>query len=122
MSVFAKIKGFIDGVKNVFGKIRTWFKENKVIDAIKRKMKEGYAWMGTDGIINAETSALLFLVLILFFPLVWAIVASVVIVLGKCAMDKKRGSTKEKHDLICCLIGVAFGVILAIGHAAVIAF
>lgn len=122
MGIFKKIKDFVGKIKDGIEKIKTWFKENKVINAIKAKMKEGYEWMGSDGIINMETSALLFLVLILFLPLMWAIIASFLIVAGKCAMDKKRGSSKEKHDLICCVIGIAFGVILAIGHAAVIAF
>lgn len=122
MGIFTKIKDFVGKIKNGIEKIKTWFKENKVINAIKAKMKEGYEWMGSDGIINMETSALLFLVLILFLPLMWAVIASFLIVAGKCAMDKKRGSSKEKHDLICCVIGIAFGVILAIGHAAIIAF
>lgn len=122
MGIFTKIKDFVGKIKNGIEKIKTWFKENKVVNAIKAKMKEGYEWMGSDGIINMETSALLFLVLILFLPLMWAVIASFLIVAGKCAMDKKRGSSKEKHDLICCVIGIAFGVILAIGHAAVIAF
>ena len=49
----SKFSDFLNGVKNFFTKIKT-------------KLNKGYKWLGTDGIINMETSALLMMVFMVF--------------------------------------------------------
>lgn len=98
-----KLNVFLNGVKSFFVKL-------------KDKTNRGYKWIGTDGIINMETSALLMMLFMLFFP-VWAsAVLTFVLVVGKCALDKSRGHENETHDFICAVIGILLGVIMATAH------
>lgn len=103
----SKFTIFLNNIKNLFY-------------SVKNKLDEGYKWLGTDGVINMETSALLMIVFMLFFPIFWSAILTFIIVIGKCALDKSRGSEKEKHDFICSLIGILFGVILGTVQAVVI--
>lgn len=93
--------------KNFMGKISNFFA------LLKNKTEKGYKWLGTDGIINMETSALLMIVFTLFFPILWSAFLTFLIVLGKCALDKTKERNDEKHDLICAVIGIIIGIILA---------
>ena len=102
----SKFKIFLD-------KVKTFFKN------VKTKMKDGYKWLGNDGIINMESSALLMIVLMLFFPIFWSAIITFLIVIGKCVLDKSRGHENEKHDLICAIIGILFGVILGSAYAVI---
>ena len=97
---------FFDRVKNLYNKI-------------KIKMNNGYKWLGTDGIINMETSALLAMLFMIFFPIFWSASFTFLIVIGKCALDKSRGVENEKHDLICAVVGILIGVILGTVNCAV---
>lgn len=92
---------------------------NKIIDYFKESFERGYKWIGMDGLVNMETSALLVLFFLLLFPAIWASVITLVIVVGKCVLDEKRGSEKETHDFICSVIGIVIGLIIGIAHAAV---
>ena len=103
----SKFKNFLNGVKSFFS-------------GVKDKLIKGYNWLGTDGIINMETSALLMLVFIVFFPIFWSAILTFIIVIGKCALDKSRGKENEKHDLICSIVGILFGVIIGTVHAVVV--
>ena len=103
----SKFTDFLDGVKNFFKKL-------------KEKVEGGYQWLGTDGVINMETSALLMIIFMLFFPVFWAAILTFVIVIGKCTLDKTRGRENEKHDFICAVVGILFGVILGTVHAVVV--
>ena len=91
-------------------KITNWF--SNVFKKIVQKMYDGYDWLGTDGIINLESSALLMMVLMVFFPIFWSSIITFIIVIGKCTFDKSRGHEHEKHDFICAVIGILLGIML----------
>lgn len=101
-----KFSDFLGGVK-------------KIYDNLKLKMEKGYKWLGTDGIINMETSALLVMLFLVFFPIFWSAALTFLIVVGKCVLDKSRGRKDEKHDLICAMVGILVGVILGTVNCAV---
>lgn len=103
MSKFSK---FLTGTKNFFTKM-------------KQKLNKGYKWLGTDGIINMETSALLMILFMLFFPLFWSALLTFLIVISKCVFDKSNGRKNEKHDLICAIVGILFGIILGAVNCAI---
>lgn len=103
----SKFTNFLNGVKSFF-------------NGVKDKLTKGYNWLGTDGIINMETSALLMLVFMVFFPIFWSAILTFIIVVGKCTLDKSRGRENEKHDLICSVVGILFGVIMGTVHAVVV--
>lgn len=101
-----KFSDFLGGVKNIYNNVKV-------------KMNNGYKWLGTDGIINMETSALLVMLFMVFFPIFWSAAFTFLIVIGKCALDKSRGAENEKHDLICAVVGILIGVILGTVNCAV---
>lgn len=101
-----KFSNLLTGVKNFF-------------TGIKGKLVKGYNWLGTDGIINMETSALLVILFMVFFPIFWSAALTFIIVIGKCVLDKSRGAENEKHDLVCAVIGILIGVILGSVNCAV---
>lgn len=88
-------------------------KVNMFLVNLKNKTEKGYRWLGNDGIINMETSALLMIIFTLFFPILWSAFLTFLIVLGKCAFDKSRKRDNELHDLICAVIGIIIGIILS---------
>lgn len=92
----------------------------KVFLKLKERTIEGKKWVGIDGLANMSTSAVLTIFLMLFFPCVWAMIFSIIIVTGKSALDKSKGHPNEKHDLICSVVGVLLGAILSAAHAAII--
>ena len=94
-------------------------KVKKFFTNVKNQILDGYKWLGTDGVINMESSALLVIVLTLFLPVFWASILTFLIVIGKCTFDKSRGRENEKHDFICCILGILLGVILGTVHIAV---
>lgn len=96
----SKFKNFMEKVFNFFINL-------------KNKTEKGYKWLGSDGIINMETSVLLMIVFTLFFPILWSAFLTFIIVLGKCAFDKTKNRKNEKHDLICAIVGIIIGIILA---------
>jgi hypothetical protein len=95
----AKFSSFFNKLSNVFVEMCN-------------SLNRGYMWLGTDGIINMETSALLMIIFMLFFPLTWASILTFLIVIGKCVLDKSRGRENELHDFICAIIGIIIGIIL----------
>ena len=94
--------------------IKTFFK------TIKENLINGYKWLGNDGIINMETSALLMLIFMVFFPVVTSAILTFLLVIGKCTFDKSRGAENETHDFICAIVGILLGVIIGTVHAVVI--
>ena len=102
---------FVQKVKGFF--VNIW-------EYLKESFERGYKWIGIDGLINMETSALLVMFFLLLFPAIWASFITLVIVVGKCLFDKRRGSDKETHDFICAIIGIIGGLILGIAHTAVV--
>lgn len=101
-----KFTNFLSGVKTFLLKV-------------KDKLIRGYNWLGIDGVVNMETSALLVMLFMIFFPVFWAAILTFLIVIGKCTLDKSRGRENEKHDFICCIVGILLGVILGTVHVAV---
>ena len=99
-------------------KISNFFK--KQFDSLKANWKRGIEWVNVYGLANMESSALLTIFLMLFFPAVWSMVFSIIIVMVKCLNDKKKGSGHECHDFICSVIGVIAGFILGVAHAAIV--
>lgn len=87
-------------------------KFNKLFNRIKESNNRGLAWIGTDGIISAESGAILTIFLMIFFPMTLSMVISLFVIMGKCLFDKKNGSQNECHDFICSTIGVVIGAIL----------
>lgn len=104
----------LQGIKNVFVKIRDFFKNNKIVSFLREKYKEGKEWIGIDGLINLESSALLMIFLTLLISPVWAALITLIIVAIKCCVDAMNGSSNEKHDFICCIVGILFGIILSL--------
>ena len=102
----AKFTSFLNSVKNF-------------LCGLKDKVYEGYKWLGNDGIINLESSALIVIILMLFFPIFWSAIFTFIIMVSKCALDKSKGREDEKHDLVCAVIGILFGVILGSAQAVV---
>ena len=88
-------------------------KIKKLVVRSMRQIRTGQKWMGADGLINLESSALLILFFMLFFNALFAIIFTFLIILGKCVFDSTRGRTNEKHDFICACIGIVLGLILA---------
>lgn len=105
-------------IDRLLEKISRFF--SRSIQRIKERNRRGIEWVGVDGLASMETSALLVIFLMLFCPVIWAMVISFLLVVGKSILDKSRGKEDEAHDLICCIIGVIFGTILGTVHAAVI--
>ena len=103
----SKFKNFLNSIKSFF-------------NGVKDKLIKGYNWLGADGIINMETSALLMIAFMTLLPIFWSAILKFIIVVGKCALDKSRGRENEKHDLICSVVGILFGVILGTVHAVVV--
>lgn len=87
----------------------------KIEKAIIELDKQGRKWIGIDGLLNMETSALLTIFLMIFFKPLLSVIISFILVFAKCFFDKSRGSVNEKHDLLCAAIGVISGCLLAIG-------
>ena len=103
----SKFKNFLNSIKSFF-------------NGVKDKLIKGYNWLGADGIINMETSALLMIAFMTLLPIFWSAILTFIIVVGKCALDKSRGRENEKHDLICSVVGILFGVIIGTVHAVVV--
>lgn len=97
-------------MSKLINKISSFF--NNMFERFKSTGKDGINWIGTDGIITMETSALLVIFLMIFFNPLTSMLISFFIVSAKCLLDKTRGSDKERHDFICALVGVVAGVIL----------
>lgn len=97
-------------------KILIWLHE--FIDKITAAYRSGIKWIGLDGLLNMETSALITIFLMIFFPVIWATILTFVGVMLKCILDKSRGHENEKHDFVCALIGVLVGAILGSAHVA----
>ena len=89
-------------------------------ERLKANGKRGIEWVNIYGLANMSVSAILTIFLMLFAPAVWSMVFSMLIVMVKCLLDKKKGSGHELHDFICSVIGVIAGVILGVAHAAVV--
>lgn len=102
----SKFSNFLNSIKSFFVKV-------------KDTMAKGYDWLGTDGLLNMETSALLVMLFMLFFPVFWAALLTFIVVIGKCALDKSRGRENEKHDFICAIVGILVGIILGTVQVAV---
>ena len=93
------------------------FKETKfysLIEIVKNNYRCGKAWIGIDGLINMETSALLTIFFMIFFPKLLAMLLSFLVVITKCIVDRRNGHEEEMHDLICAIVGVLFGAILGL--------
>lgn len=90
-----------------------------LIEKTKQKIiefdKQGRKWIGIDGLLNMETSALLTIFLMIFLKPLLSVIVSFILVFAKCCFDKSRGSSHEKHDLLCSAIGVVVGCLIAIG-------
>lgn len=90
-----------------------WVKVKTFFSNLIERVKKGYKWVGTDGLLNFESSALLVILFMVFFPVTWASALTFIIVTLKCSIDKTKGRKGEVHDLICAIIGILTGVILA---------
>lgn len=81
---------------------------------IKTRTQQGYKWIGVDGLLNMETSALLTILFALFIPKFYACLVTLFIMTLKSFFDKSKGRINEKHDLICSCIGIIVGFILGL--------
>jgi len=97
-------------------------KLKKLWENLKAANSRGIKWIGLDGLLNMETAALLTIFLMIFFPVMWSMFFSIIVVIGKCVFDKSNGHMDEKHDLICAIVGVLIGAILGPAHAAATLF
>lgn len=104
---------------NFLSKIRTGIEKvcdffEKIFLVLKERFIEGYQWIGTNGLINMETSALLMIFFVLLFHPIWSAFLTFIIMGIKCYYDAKHGSDHEKHDLICASIGIIVGLLLGL--------
>lgn len=86
----------------------------KAFSVVKEHTLKGYKWMGIDGLLNLETSALITIMLMLLLPPIWAGFITLVIMCAKCISDSLKGRENEEHDLICSIIGLVLGIIIGI--------
>lgn len=86
----------------------------KAFSVVKEHTLKGYKWMGTDGLLNLETSALITIMLMLLLPPFGAGFITLVIMCAKCISDSLKGRENEEHDLICSIIGLVLGIIIGI--------
>lgn len=72
-----------------------------------------WGWIRRDGLNHIETSALLVILFSPFMPL-W-LAAGLALVLGICweLIGKKFGGVANWHDVICDVVGVLLGTVLA---------
>jgi len=77
----------------------------------------GLKWVGMDGLVNMESSALLVIFLMIFLKWYFAVPITFIVVLSKSLFDKRGGSDKEFHDIICATIGIIIGVLLVMAMA-----
>jgi hypothetical protein len=82
--------------------------------SLKDHTIKGYKWLGVDGIINLETSALLVIIFNLIFSQPLPIFFTTIIMLIKSIIDKKNGHIDETHDFICACIGIVLGFIIGL--------
>lgn len=104
----------------IFNKISNFFKS--VFDRTIERSKEGIDWIGTDGLLNMESSALLTIFLMIFFSPIISVLISLGLVFTKCLIDNKNGHAGEKHDFICAVVGVVAGVILGATTMSIVLF
>lgn len=95
-------------MNNILDKLINFF------EIIKTRTQQGYKWIGVDGLLNMETSALLTILFTLFIPKFYACLVSLFIMTLKSFFDKSKGRINEKHDLICSCIGIIVGFILGL--------
>lgn len=81
---------------------------------LKETFLNGKKWIGYDGLLNLESSALMVIVFFVFFHYSLAVLFAVIVAGTKCYVDYKNGHQNEKHDLICSSIGIILGFILVI--------
>lgn len=85
---------------------------SKFFNGVKETYKKGREWVGVDGLLNLETSAILTILLTTVFPVNWAMIFVGIAGLAKSALDKSNGHENEMHDLICTIFGIIIGAIL----------
>lgn len=98
----------MDRLKNI------WKTILKAFSVVKEHTLKGYKWIGADGLLNLETSALITIVLMLLLPPFGAGFITFVIMCVKCIGDSLDGRENEEHDLICSIIGLVLGIIIGI--------
>ena len=81
---------------------------------IKKRTICGYKWIGSDGLINLESTALLTIFFMLFFSTPMSVFLASIFAICKSINDFKNGHFDEKHDLICASMGIILGVLLGI--------
>lgn len=91
-----------------------WKYALNIFSVIKEHTLIGYKWIGSDGLLNLETAALLMVVLTLIFPVIASAFITIIIMCTKCIGDSLEGRENEEHDLICSIIGLVFGIIICI--------
>lgn len=79
---------------------------------MERKTLRG--WIRTDGLLHLETSALITVAVAKFAPLWVAVIAALLIGIGKELYDKKHEGVASWHDVICDIAGVAIGAAICI--------
>lgn len=97
-----------NGIKKAALAVADFFK-NKFIPF----MKKAVSWIGKDGLLCLETSAILILFFLGFLPMLWAFLATLLSGVIKSIIDKRDGSSCEKHDLLCNVIGCILGILLS---------
>lgn len=89
-------------------KLKQFFK------TLKDHFKKGYKWIGIDGLLNLESSALLVIIFNLIAGQPMSMFLTAIIMLIKSIIDKKNGHLNEVHDFICACIGIVIGSIIGI--------
>ena len=71
-------------------------------------------WIRQDGLLNIETSALLVVDINILLKLWLALVAALAVGIAKELWDRKHGGVASWHDVICDVIGLTLGSLIAI--------
>lgn len=91
-------------------------------EKLKNLHQKGKKWIGVDGLMCIETSALLTILLMIFFNPYWSMAFSAIVGIAKSTLDKSHGHENETHDLICCIFGIVLGAIIGTTQAAITLF
>ena len=87
---------------------------NRLWDWLCETTRRGAKWIGSDGLINLETAALIYLFLVLFLAIPCAVAVTMCGTVVKCAYDAAHGHIDERHDMLCAGIGIVVGIILSL--------
>lgn len=81
---------------------------------MKELLKKIWGWVRTDGLLHIETSALIMCLLTPWMAVWLAAIITLGIGVGKEVYDRYTQGSSTMHDIICDVIGIAAGALMAV--------